>query len=405
MTVIDVTDMILPTHAEDGELYKPRALWYALIAVATVFLCSLYVSIAVNSIALGLMGIVWLLIMIVQRRKLIVGTPLDYYFLAFVCTEMLSTLFSVNREQSLFFSRRVLLIGVVYFFASVVTSERIAKWYVGVLLGSASVVAALGIGKVILTNPERLGIFQFYMTTSELMMMSALLVAPFVLHSAAPRRVRLLSAAGLLLLLIALYATVTRGAYLAVAAGMLFIAFVRNKKLIVPVLALLVLIVLFAPPFVQSRIKSIVDLSHPENAGRLMLWEAGLKIFAEHPIVGVGDIDLHEELLRHIPREQLHWGHLHNVPLQFLVNFGIVGFIVVMALFVKIFVTEWRVYQRVKENWLAGSFSLGALALFVGFQTNGLVEWSFGDQEVVLVFWTSLGLTLALGRIAEKKSM
>jgi O-antigen ligase len=87
------------------------------------------------------------------------------------------------------------------------------------------------------------------------------------------------------------------------------------------------------------------------------------------------------------------------------VNFGIVGFIVVMALFVKIFVTEWRVYQRVKENWLAGSFSLGALALFVGFQTNGLVEWSFGDQEVVLVFWTSLGLTLALRTIAEKRSV
>jgi len=33
-----------------------------------------------------------------------------------------------------------------------------------------------------------------------------------------------------------------------------------------------------------------------------------------------------------------------------------------------------------------------------------LTEWSFGDQEVVLLFWTTLGLTLAIGRLTEKGS-
>jgi hypothetical protein len=73
-------------------------------------------------------------------------------------------------------------------------------------------------------------------------------------------------------------------------------------------------------------------------------------------------------------------------------------------MFVRVFVVEWRIYKKVREDWLAGSFVLGALAVFVGFQINGLTEWSFGDQEVVLLFWTTLGLTLALERLAKKGS-
>ena len=60
--------------------------------------------------------------------------------------------------------------------------------------------------------------------------------------------------------------------------------------------------------------------------------------------------------------------------------------------------TEWRIYSRTKDDWLAGSMALGGLAVFTGLQIAGLTEWTFGDQEVVIVFWISVGLTLAAGR-------
>jgi O-antigen ligase len=230
------------------------------------------------------------------------------------------------------------------------------------------------------------------------MMMSALLVVPFIIHPKTPHSVRWVALVGLLPIMISLYATVTRGAYLATAAGLLFIAFVRNRKLLVPFLVVVALLAVFAPPYVQDRLKSIVDLAHPENAARLTLWSAGFRIFADHPIVGVGDIDLHELFVQYSsPGSDLPWGHLHNVPLQLLVTLGAVGFVIVVGIFVRIFVVEWRIYKKVREEWLAGSFVLGALAVFVGFQVNGLTEWSFGDQEVVLLFWTTLGLALAVG--------
>jgi O-antigen ligase len=87
------------------------------------------------------------------------------------------------------------------------------------------------------------------------------------------------------------------------------------------------------------------------------------------------------------------------MPLQFLVTLGLVGFVAVVAMFVKIFVIEWRIYRKVRTDWFRGSVSLGALAVFVGFQMNGLTEWTFGDQEVVILFWITLGIALAVGRL------
>jgi O-antigen ligase len=231
--------------------------------------------------------------------------------------------------------------------------------------------------------------------------MTALLLIPFVIHSGTPKKVRLAALAGLVPVLICLYATVTRGAYLAAAAGILFIAIVRQKRLILPLLAVIILLVVFAPPYVESRLHSIVDLQHPENASRILLWGTGLRIFADHPIIGVGDIDLYELFVQYAPPGSvITWGHLHNVLLQILVNLGVVGFVVVVSLFVKIVMTEWEIFRRVRTEWFAGSVSLGALAVFVGFQVNGLTEWSFGDQEVVILLWVSLGLALAVGRLS-----
>src|SRR5512136_480919 len=101
---------------------QSRSLERGLILVATIFVSSIFFSIAVNSIALVLMAVLWITLLILRRQESIVSTPLDWFFLAYVGAEILSTIFSANPAQSLEFSKRVLLIGVVYFFASLADS-------------------------------------------------------------------------------------------------------------------------------------------------------------------------------------------------------------------------------------------------------------------------------------------
>ena len=373
-----------------------------------VFLASACVSIAVNSLALGLMAIAWGLVMVLGRRWEVVATPLDWFFLAYAAAELLATLFSVHPWESLRLARRLLLVGIVYCFASRIVTRAGAQRAVAVLLGAAVIVAVIGVVKLLAGGPgdnTRLGIFQFYMTTSQLMMIVLLLLVPFGLHPAAPRGVRLGAWAAAAPVAVALYATVTRGAYLAAAAGLLLIALVRNWKLVIPLVLIVVCVILFAPPYVTARLHSIVDIHHPENASRLLLWSTGLKIFADHPVTGVGDIDLGELLRRYGPPDYSgQWGHLHNIALHVLVTLGVVGLAAVTALFVRIGVTEWRIYRRLRGDWFAGSFALGAFAVFVGFEVNGLTEWSFGNQTVVILVWVSLGIALALDRLGAAEA-
>jgi O-antigen ligase len=368
-----------------------------------LFLTSACVSIAVNSLALGVMAAGWVALMASTRRLEVSTTPLDLFVAGYLGAQLLATVFSVNPAQSLEFSKRLLLIGIVYFFVTHCSGNSSLRRSAAVLLGAGTLVAILGVGKLVFGSAEdriRLGVFQFYMTTSGQMMVIGLLLVPFAVHRSTPSRVRWATIAALVPVTVVLYATVTRGAYLAFMAGVVVIALVRDRRLLIPLLALLLVVLLAAPPYVAGRLTNLVDLNHPENVTRVMMWRSGLRIFAEHPFVGVGDIDLGDLMRQHAdPGYPGEWGHMHNTPLQILVTLGVVGFVAVAALFVAIAAAEWRVYRRVRDDWFLGSVTLGALAVFAGLQVNGLTEWSFGDQEIAVLFWITVGMALAAGRV------
>jgi O-antigen ligase len=377
----------------------------AMLVVALIFIASCFFSIAVNSISMGLLAILWAVSMIKRRQWDVVGTPMDWFFFAYCCAEVVSTILSQNPGQSFHLSKRLLLIGIVYFFCAQVSTERAAKTVMATAIGAVTVMSLIGIGKLLFAPAEetvRLGVFTFYMTTSERLMIGLLMVAPFVVHAATPLRVRLIALAALVPIAIALYATVTKGAYLAAAAGLLCIAVMRSRYLVIGLVVLGIALFFLGSEFVQSRIVGIFDIHHPENQTRLYLWAGAFNIFKHFPLFGVGDIDLHEAIAQYGETqnpEQL--GHMHNNALQFLVTLGSIGLIVVTAMFVKIAIAEWRVVRATYDDWFRGSVALGALAVFVGIQVMGLSEWSFGDQEVATLLWWTVGMAMAVGRLSE----
>ncbi len=380
-----------------------RHVQMGMMVVAGIFLASIFFSIAVNSVSLGLLGILWISLLVKRRAWKDLATPLDWFFLAYVLAELLSSALSVNPSQSFFNARRLLLIGIVYFFAVNLSDRQELRRYFWILEGAAIAVGCIGVGKLLFESSgadARLGVFQFYMTTSGLMTCAAAFLLPFVLHRDTPRSDRAVAIAGLVPLLVVLYATVTRGAYMAFVAAALLVILARDWRLIVPLALLVLLTVAFAPPYVEGRIRSIVDPSHPENVMRIFIWTAAWRIFLHAPLVGVGDIDLGDLLRQYADPGYLGlWGHAHNVPLQFLVTLGILGTIAVGALFVWVVRTEWDIFRRARADWLRSSMALGGLAVFTAVMVHGLTEWTFGDQEIALFLWTSVGFALAAGRI------
>jgi len=373
-----------------------------LVGSLFIFVAALPVSIAICQSALGVAYLAWIGRMILRRRVGISPTPLDGFFLAYLVVEVLSLIFSQDRWRALIFFRRMLLIPIVYLVAENVRSERRAKALVVTLIGVMAVLGLWGIQKYLqgvggLTG--RLHLRQHSMTSGELLMMVGAFSVAYGLSSA-PRRIRLLALLSSIPILIALVFTYTRSAWLGFLGGLITIGLVVNRKVILGTVLAVVLLVAVGPASLRDRAVSTVDPHHPLNIERTYMWRAGLAIIRDYPWTGVGDINLTDIYLRYKPPEATQYaGHLHNNFLMLAATLGIPGCLVVLALFVKIFALEVRILRRaVQASWFLKSTALAALAGFVGFQIVGLFEWNFGDAEIAMLLWFTVGLVLAVDR-------
>jgi len=146
----------------------------------------------------------------------------------------------------------------------------------------------------------------------------------------------------------------------------------------------------------QSRLLGIFDPYHPSNANRIAFWIAGIKIFKDYPIFGVGDIDL-QKLYRQYKRpfDKEIQGHLHNNFFHVLATLGLFGLLSVLYLFFKIILIDVKIYNSIKDVPFVSSFALGSLAGFCGFLISGLTELNFWDHEITTLIWFTLGLNIA----------
>ena len=359
-------------------------------------LVALSFSIALASISLGVMALLVLFWWIHERRNIWQPTPLDYLFLAYVGIELLTSATAIYPSQAFFNAKRVLLIANLYIILAVFDSRKKIAIVLGALIVCTAIQSVAEIIYYFMKNENRLYIFQHYMTTGGIKMIVSLLTVPIMLQSGIPRKWRVAALACFFPILIALVLTDTRSSWLGFIAGAGVIAILKEKKLILVLAALIAAFFLFAPQKNIDRAKSVVDLNHPSNAGRLTMWSTGLKIFADHPWLGVGDSDLYEIYSGYrTPDVNEPAGHLHNNYIMLLVTLGIFGFAIVMAIFGRTLLTEYRIFRAFGSDPLIGPVALGALGVFCGFLVNGFFEWNFGSHQIMVLVWSSVGLVFA----------
>ncbi len=147
----------------------------------------------------------------------------------------------------------------------------------------------------------------------------------------------------------------------------------------------------------RSRLSSIFDVYNPSNYSRFAFWSAGLKMFSDHPLFGVGDIDLaklYSEYKNYYDKEIQ--GHMHNNYVHLLVTLGLFGFLAVMFLFYKIIRLLFKIYNETEENNFISAYSLGAIGVFAAFLVSGLTEWNFGDHEIITLLWFIISLNISM---------
>jgi O-antigen ligase len=196
----------------------------------------------------------------------------------------------------------------------------------------------------------------------------------------------------------------SRGGFLGLVAGFLFMVAHTKQRVRNFVLISLVLVplVLFSP---SSPIKRFMEPTYSDeeaSENRIIAWKAGLRMFREHPIIGIGLDKFITTVIRYeVDAIRPVWSLAHNNYLQIGVELGLLGFLP----FLGILISTYRTLGHVRRHPPTSStLSVGQVA---GAMQAGFVAWVVGVffiSGLQRTFWMFIALTISLACLQARPS-
>lgn len=267
---------------------------------------------------------------------------------------------------------------------------------------SAGVYAAYGLGQFLFgygSIDQRIrGPFSHYMTFAGILLMADfLLIARLVLKSSDRRRWYWWLILGLINL--ALLASLTRSAWVALALTLTALLALKAPRLLLGYLPAIALFLLLAPAPLVSRVLSIGDLRDVSTYDRICMAEAGLHMIRQRPLFGIGP-NLVKELYpyyRHPTSPRMQVPHLHDAFLELAAERGLTSLVAYLWLMGGVIVLGIRRYRQARqEGWSTADLYLGAVLGLVAFNCAGLFEDNWSDAEVQRVALFLAGIPFCL---------
>lgn len=239
------------------------------------------------------------------------------------------------------------------------------------------------------------GPMSHYMIYAGWMLLAVLVVLGELLLRPGKRRFWLLPPA--VLGTVALLLSLTRNAWVGLAAGVLILAAVWKRWLLLayPVLALVIWLAM--PSAVLDRVFSAVDPRQHSNYDRLCMAISGVQMVRDHPLtgVGLGMVPRLYPLYRKDDAPRWQVPHLHNNFLQLAAERGLPALGAYLWLLVAFFATTWRALPGLRGARRAAVAS--SLATILGITVAGLFEYNFWSAPVqyltLVIMGAGVGMT------------
>jgi O-antigen ligase len=145
--------------------------------------------------------------------------------------------------------------------------------------------------------------------------------------------------------------TLSRGGYLALLVGFVFLGLVRQRTLLVALVVFFWMGTSLLPGAVQERVLMTYDtqegaLDHSAET-RVTLWEDAIEVIQSNPVIGTG-FSTYEYMNR-----VSNYKDTHNYFLKVLLETGVLGLLIFLWLLAKTFGAGYRLYRQAKDPFLA----------------------------------------------------
>jgi putative inorganic carbon (HCO3(-)) transporter len=201
----------------------------------------------------------------------------------------------------------------------------------------------------------------------------------------------------------------TRGIWIALAVGGLYLVWFWKRWMVFVAPVVLLLGVVFSPAAVRDRFTSIFKPKTVDsNQFRVVTWRTGLRMVEAHPWLGLGPEEPHLQFEKYVPADVPRplpsgwYGHLHNIYLHYAAERGIPTMLVLMWMLIQIIVDFWRGLRALPAGPSNRRFLLhGGIAAVLATMAEGFVELNLGDSEVLTMFL----VVVACGYLALEKEL
>jgi len=391
-------------------------------AVFGAFVVGLGLSITLSETALTLLTLLWLWRLRDPEARAAARWPLWQPVLAFSAVSLVSALASGHPVTALGACKGLLLVAALYVTVDVLSGPQDGHRFLSALLVVATVAAAVGVLQTVVCpgpaadygSPAWLyhrcnrarGFFSIYMTLAGVLSLVLLANLPRLLPGARLPRWPTLP---WLVSLVGLLATYTRGAWMGFVVGVLALipATRKGRWLLLGGLIVLGLTTLAGPQHLRQRFLTMGDPDDPTVKERVYMWRSGLTMWRQHPVLGVGPGGVKREYASYALPEAVkkRTGHVHNTPLQVLVERGVLGLAAWVWIWAAFYARGIRLLRRLpSEARQERALVAGSLAAITGFLIAGLSEYTFGDSEVVMVAWALMALPWAVEKREQDPS-
>ena len=330
-------------------------------------------------------------------------TPVHGPVAAFVLLSVVSCVFSTLPSRSLIQVKGFGTFLLVVFVAALLDDAADVKLVVDVWRTTALYLVLRGFAEWISGSPSLdfriAGGLSVYMTYAGLLLVFVPLLGARGVSGGA-RGSRIADVAVALAGALAMALTLTRGAYVGLAAGLLAVLLAAR-----PLLALLAPFVIAAffvlmPLPVRDRLASATNPNDVTMNDRVAMWKAGRAMIADRPLFGVGPgrVKILYPVYRVPGWVEPRPGHLPNNLVMVAAETGIPSALAYLAFVGAFFLGALRIVRRAPRGDPARGITLGAIGAMAALFAAGMFEYNFGDVEVLMATLVVATLPFAAAR-------